>query len=64
MVVGCCGFSMFKGKRWTYTTILTAVSFPGFLFTIFMIINIGVASEGSSSGILKQNSLTYYFNYL
>jgi transmembrane 9 superfamily protein 2/4 len=44
-------YTLFQGKKWTLQTILTAVFFPGSLFFLFILINLSVFSEGSSSAM-------------
>jgi transmembrane 9 superfamily protein 2/4 len=44
-------FKFFHGKDWKRNTLLTAVSFPGTIFSIFFVVNVTVWSQGSSTAI-------------
>jgi transmembrane 9 superfamily protein 2/4 len=44
-------YKMFGGEKWQRTTIITALGFPGFLFTVLMIINAIVWSTGSTNAV-------------
>ena len=44
-------YKMFGGEKWQRTTIVTALGFPGFLFTVLMIINAIVWSTGSTNAV-------------
>ncbi len=44
-------YKMFGGEKWQRTTIITALGFPGFLFTVLMIINSIVWSTGSTNAV-------------
>jgi transmembrane 9 superfamily protein 2/4 len=44
-------YKMFGGEKWQRTTIITALGFPGFLFTVLMIINAVVWSTGSTNAV-------------
>lgn len=39
------------GKAWKRTTVLTAVGFPGLIFTMFLCLNIGLAFAGAATAV-------------
>ena len=56
-MLGLAGFTSarlyktFKGKQWQRCTMLTATLFPGILFAVFFILDIMVASYGSTGAV-------------
>jgi transmembrane 9 superfamily protein 2/4 len=44
-------FKFFKGEDWMRATLFTAFLFPGFIFSLFMILNAALLYEGSSGAI-------------
>mmetsp|Transcript_68941 Transcript_68941/g.135482 ORF Transcript_68941/g.135482 Transcript_68941/m.135482 type:complete len:641 (+) Transcript_68941:77-1999(+) len=44
-------FKFFKGENWMRNTMMTAFLFPGFVFTLFMILNTALIYEGSSGAV-------------
>jgi transmembrane 9 superfamily protein 2/4 len=44
-------YKLFKGVHWKKNTIMTALSFPGAIFAIYVVLDIAEASRGSSTAI-------------
>jgi len=44
-------YKLFKGTQWKKNMFLTATLFPGFIFTLFLILNCVLAYEGSSGAV-------------
>jgi transmembrane 9 superfamily protein 2/4 len=44
-------YKMFNGTRWQRTTLMTALAFPGFLFTVLFIMNCFVWSTGAVNAV-------------
>ena len=44
-------YKMFKGKRWQLNTTLTALLFPGAMFTMFFMLNLFVWGAGSDAAV-------------
>lgn len=44
-------YKMFNGASWQRTTLITALGFPGFLFTVLFIVNLAVWSTGSVNAV-------------
>ena len=54
-------YKMFKGKRWQMCTVLTAVVFPGILFSLFFILNLFVWGAGSDAAVPFGSILLVFF---
>jgi transmembrane 9 superfamily protein 2/4 len=44
-------FKMFNGKEWQRSTLMTALFYPGIIFTILFILNLIVWAEGTTSAV-------------
>eukprot|EP00515_Schizochytrium_aggregatum_P009007 CAMPEP_0202076014 /NCGR_PEP_ID=MMETSP0964-20121228/4548_1 /ASSEMBLY_ACC=CAM_ASM_000500 /TAXON_ID=4773 /ORGANISM="Schizochytrium aggregatum, Strain ATCC28209" /LENGTH=626 /DNA_ID=CAMNT_0048643235 /DNA_START=56 /DNA_END=1936 /DNA_ORIENTATION=- len=44
-------YKMFGGKQWRQSTVLTAVLYPGTVFTVFFIVNLFIWHSGSSGAV-------------
>lgn len=54
-------YKMFKGKRWQLCTVLTAMLFPGILFTLFFFLNLFVWGAGSDAAVPFGSILLVFF---
>ncbi|CAI5717095.1 unnamed protein product [Hyaloperonospora brassicae] len=54
-------YKMFKGKRWQMCTVLTAVVFPGILFSLFFFLNLFVWGAGSDAAVPFGSILLVFF---
>ncbi|CAN0369607.1 unnamed protein product, partial [Discosporangium mesarthrocarpum] len=44
-------YKMFRGSQWRRNTIMTAILFPGVVFSVFLIINYALSVQGSSGAV-------------
>jgi len=54
-------YKTFKGKSWQKTTMVTAIGFPGFAFTIFFIMNLLAVSQESVDAVPFHTMFTMLF---
>ncbi|ETK82395.1 hypothetical protein L917_11964 [Phytophthora nicotianae] len=54
-------YKMFKGKRWQMCTVLTAVLFPGIMFSLFFFLNLFVWGAGSDAAVPFGSILLVFF---
>ncbi|CAH0487267.1 unnamed protein product [Peronospora farinosa] len=54
-------YKMFKGKRWQMCTVLTAMLFPGIMFSLFFLLNLFVWGAGSDAAVPFGSILLVFF---